>query len=299
MNVVGKILVILNLLVALVVAFFIVIVNRTSTNWKVYAESREREIKSLTIARDTHQETASQLQIEIKNLKDERDKLKKAAGTATVSQQDVVERLRAENEVLKQERAAAAADAKSAEAAQQNFIKIAADRLETIEKREGLILKLNEEYRDLKRREQELKEHGDRLQLRAESLQEEYRKSQKKIEELLAQGANGNGNMASAPTPKKANDPNPPAKQVRGKIEKVHPDDKGLVQVDVGLDQGVDKNHTLEVYRLNPGPEYIGMIRIVDADFHSARARLIRSQFAPAKTIREGDQVVSSLDLVK
>src|SRR5262249_50236980 len=138
-------------------------------------ESREREIKSLTIARDTHQETASQLQNEIKVLKAENQELQKSTGKASTAQDAKVTALQAENEILKQERADALVNAEKAQGAQQNFIKIAADRLETIEKREALILKLNEDYRELKRREQELKEHGDRLQLRADSLLEDYR----------------------------------------------------------------------------------------------------------------------------
>ena len=110
----------------------------------------------------------------------------------------------------------------------------------------------------------------------------------------------GPGAIAGAPASVK--DPtaaNPPPRMVRGEIEKIHPEDNKLVQLNIGLDDGVDKNHTLEVIRLGTEPQYIGMIRIIDANIHSSTGRLIRTQFAPAKAVREGDQVVSSLEMVK
>jgi len=300
MNVIGKILVILNLLVALVVAFFIVIVNRTTTNWKAYAEAREREIKSLTISLETSKETEAQERNEKKLLMAKLKDTNSTTITSVGAKDKDLQLANAEKEALKLQLQAADINAKKAQEDVQSYIKLAADRLKAIEDREAAILAEGARYRDEKKKTTELRELVDRQQLRNESLEQEYRKAQLKIQELLAQGTSGSGGPAPVNSAKKPNDPNPPPKMVRGKIEKIHKDDRSLVQIDVGLDQGVDKNHTLEVIRLGPEPQYIGMIRIIDADFHSARGRLIRGQFAgPAKTIREGDQVVSSLDMVK
>jgi hypothetical protein len=94
-----------------------------------------------------------------------------------------------------------------------------------------------------------------------------------------------------------ANAPNPPSVKVDGKIEVV--DDKDgttLVQVSLGRDQGVEKNHTLDVYRLRPEPKYLGMIRIVEAYNHKAVGRLISNgnpAFRPQ--LRANDLVTSKV----
>jgi hypothetical protein len=118
----------------------------------------------------------------------------------------------------------------------------------------------------------------------------------KEVQELgqklaVALAGPGSGGLS---TVKNANEPNPPSTFVKGKIEKV--DASGLVQVSLGTDQGVQKNHTLEVFRTQPEPKYLGMIRIVDANFNSSVGRLI----VPAGTtvrpqLREGDNAWSKL----
>lgn len=90
-----------------------------------------------------------------------------------------------------------------------------------------------------------------------------------------------------------ANDPNPPSVLVNGKIEKV---DKDIVQISLGIDHGVNKGHTLDVYRLKPEPKYLGMIRIVDANQHQSVGRLIPSGNLPFRTpMAVGDLVTSRL----
>ena len=65
-------------------------------------------------------------------------------------------------------------------------------------------------------------------------------------------------------------EPNPPPASVKGKIEKLEGD---LMRISLGTDHGVRKNHTLDVYRLQPEPKYLGMIRVVDANAGRAVAR--------------------------
>ena len=89
--------------------------------------------------------------------------------------------------------------------------------------------------------------------------------------------------------------PRPPPAYVKGIIEKVERD-SGLVQISIGTDAGVGKDNTLEAYRLRPRPEYLGMIRIIDANQHKAVGRLMRVPSATQQpTLREGDEVASTL----
>ena len=89
------------------------------------------------------------------------------------------------------------------------------------------------------------------------------------------------------------NQPNPPAVNINGKIELV---DGDLVQVTLGTDHGLAKNNTLDVYRVQPSPKYLGMIRIVDAKDHSSVGRLIpmgNAAFRPQ--LMKGDLVTSKI----
>jgi hypothetical protein len=90
---------------------------------------------------------------------------------------------------------------------------------------------------------------------------------------------------------------NPPKAYVRGKVEAVDvKDDKSLVKISVGTDQGVHKASTMEVYRLTPRPEYLGRLLIVDASADSAIGRLLRD---PGRTsppaIQPGDEVTNKV----
>jgi hypothetical protein len=94
------------------------------------------------------------------------------------------------------------------------------------------------------------------------------------------------------------NAPNPPAVNVTGKIEKLDPKDPTLVQISLGTDHGVNKNHTLDVYRIKPEPKYLGMIRILEAYQQKSVAQVIKVG-AAAPMLREGDLVTSKLGASK
>jgi hypothetical protein len=87
--------------------------------------------------------------------------------------------------------------------------------------------------------------------------------------------------------------PNPPAVHVNGKIARV---DGDLIEINLGTDEGVNKNNTLYVYRLTPEPKYLGMIRIVQAGKHASVAHLLASGgSANRPMLKVGDNVASRL----
>src|SRR5262249_21298430 len=87
---------------------------------------------------------------------------------------------------------------------------------------------------------------------------------------------------------------NPPPAYVKGKVEKVLPG-QNLVEINLGSDMGVNKDNTLEVYRMRPRPEYLGRLRIVDAHHRTAIGQMVRTGGAAAPTLREGDEVASTI----
>ena len=90
--------------------------------------------------------------------------------------------------------------------------------------------------------------------------------------------------------------PNPPQKFMKGVVERVDTTDKSLVSVSLGTDHGLKVGQTLEVYRLSPNAEYIGLIRIGETYHHTSVGRLVRSPGTGPRAMREGDVVSSSLN---
>jgi beta-lactamase regulating signal transducer with metallopeptidase domain len=84
---------------------------------------------------------------------------------------------------------------------------------------------------------------------------------------------------------------NPPPGQLQGRVLKV---EEKLVRVSLGRDAGLKINHTLEVYRLHPEPQYLGRLRIEDVTQGEAVGLLLPSA-APVRPVQEGDQVASTL----
>jgi hypothetical protein len=92
----------------------------------------------------------------------------------------------------------------------------------------------------------------------------------------------------------KVNQPMRPAVEVEGKITKVL---DNLVQVSLGTDNGIKENHTLDVYRLQPNPTYLGRIQITDAYHHTAVGRFVPSSAVGVRPpqLKEGDVVSSKI----
>ncbi len=76
---------------------------------------------------------------------------------------------------------------------------------------------------------------------------------------------------------------------VQGRVTKVG-DDRQIVAIELGSDDGLRVGHELDVYRNN---RYIGKIRITSTEFNLAYGRIIRDFMQDQ--IREGDHVTSRL----
>jgi hypothetical protein len=89
---------------------------------------------------------------------------------------------------------------------------------------------------------------------------------------------------------------NPPTRFIKGVVEKVDAVDKNLIKLSVGTDNGVKVGNTLEVYRTSPKVEYLGVVRIEDAQYHTSVGRMIRTPGVKTAVVREGDTAASGLD---
>jgi len=85
---------------------------------------------------------------------------------------------------------------------------------------------------------------------------------------------------------------NAPTEFVKGRVLKIDETDRTLVRVSLGSDDGVHKDNTLEVYRLQPEPEYLGRLLIREARSKEAVGRLMKPPFARSP-LKAGDEVAS------
>jgi hypothetical protein len=96
--------------------------------------------------------------------------------------------------------------------------------------------------------------------------------------------------------PGKANFQNPPPVNVKGLIQAIDKEDPSLVQISLGTDAGLKKDHTLEVYRLSPQPMYLGRLLILETQHASSIGRVIPPPGAPPVKLLEGDRVGTILE---
>jgi hypothetical protein len=84
----------------------------------------------------------------------------------------------------------------------------------------------------------------------------------------------------------------PPEKDgVQGVVAEVSAE--GLVMISLGSDDGIQRGQTLEVYRLEPNPEYVGAIRIIELQPRRAVGRPVNP--GSAKQIKPNDKVASKI----
>ena len=111
------------------------------------------------------------------------------------------------------------------------------------------------------------------MRARLDQVEQQLRDTQKRLNE--AGGKKGAVDFG----PRAGNDANPPAVKVKGSITKIAEDKNDgagvLAEISVGADHGVNVNHTLEVYRAAPKPDYVGRLRILSVTEKTSIGRLI------------------------
>lgn len=290
MNVMGKILVILNLVFAIVVAGFLVVDFATRTKWAEAHKKLELEmqvaernvqvvpgtlskqeamIRTLTQQRDEARQGILNLQDE-RTLKEKTHKLAFDAAILQAKESDLArEKLHAENERFQKEN--------------QGLLVVLKTRDEKIIEQQADIVK----YRNSAVTEESARKATDaRLEQALTRIAE--------LTNALAKASAPGGAGGAAADKIVYGKANPPAVFVEGQIESIHKEDRELVQINVGSDKGLSKDQTLEVFRLE-SKTYLGLIRIVSVQPHNAVGRLERINSANRAPLRVGDTVASSL----
>ncbi|MCI0641304.1 MAG: hypothetical protein L0Y72_08585 [Gemmataceae bacterium] len=288
MNTIGKILVILNLVFALVVGGFLVVDFATRTNWKKAYDDLSAEMKvagvNTTVSGDTLTDLNKQVKQALADLAAEKQKLVDFQQLAKAKEESL------QLMGLEKDQAAKDADLNYQKAlGEKERLKDEVKNLAaTIASREKTILAMQDDNKRLRTEAIANENIAKSMQERNENLLGQLQDMTRKLARLETGGG-------ESPVGRDPSAANPPTTFVKGRIGKVGGDKKDLVEITVGSDHGLAKHHTLEVYRLSPRPEYLGMIRIVDVTPHGAVARLVRTRVGGPKTLQEGDIVASSL----
>lgn len=280
MTTLGKILVFLVFLGSLAFSAMIIVAFVARTNWSTgFERERQRadkfETNSLALV-DSKNKLEAQKNVQIVELKNELDQSNKERELALNKQNKAEADLKNANQQL----AAAQNTAKQLQA--------------TIENRETEVKNLDLRLTDIVKKNSELLDSTKKLAERAitaeiafDSAKERNKNLMDQYQELLKSfEAYRLGDAARTRTLVR----NPPPEDIKGSIKAVA-DKDGLVTINLGSDSGLARDHTLEVYRTKPNPQYVGMVRILDVRPNEAVGKLTLRR----STVQVGDEVASEI----
>jgi hypothetical protein len=162
----------------------------------------------------------------------------------------------------------------------QDEVKKLEDAVKDKDTRIGELVKSNN---DLRERTVQAEITSRTLGGRNQDLEAKLEDMSKELIKIKASGGSSSGG-ASTVTAK-----NPPPSQIEGLITKT--DASGMVTISIGSDAGLLKGHDLEVFRMNP-PRYLGTIRIMDVRPNEAVGRPVAK---PLGQMQQGDRVASHI----
>jgi hypothetical protein len=295
MNTVGKILVILNFLFAVVVGAFLVVDFATRTNWKTAYDELRRQTEVIKSDREQYISAANEDTNEVKRLSGEVEKLKGQLSDTETAAKAAEQNLTVQLEEATKKAKDADLTVQKALSDVERLKVVESDLKKVIKDREQAVIALQDDVKRYRNEALANEQLAKALADRNQELLTQVQDMSTKINKMLAGGGGTGGTSDTGIFAKNGQEPNPPGTLVKGKIEKVEPSGD-LVQISLGTDHGVNKNNTLEVFRTAPTAKYLGMVRIVEAYHNRSVGRLIVPQGTTARPqLKEGDQVWSWL----
>jgi hypothetical protein len=287
MTIVGKILVIANLVFSLITGWLIITVFATRTNWKdgyekaraLYTVAQANAIASASDAekaRASGDEKAKALQKDLADARRERDLAKQELSDKSTQFTAVDTRNRAGSANL---------DASTAELQRRAF---------EIENLKAVQQQKDEKMINLETQNRQFRDDAIAAEIAAKAEHDRNIALVAQLEQMTKEldRRHVSGSVAGVTSPNHR----PPADDVEGTVVDVDAKNN-LVTISLGSDAGLTKGTTLEVYRLKPRPEYVGTISILDARFHEAVARPIMP--LRAGPIQKGDTVASRINTTR
>lgn len=284
MTVLGKILVFVNLVFSLLTAGLIVMVFTTRVNWYKAANDQ----KAATMVARADEQAAQQA------LTEEKQKRESAYQTLLGEKQKLeaeVTTLKADVVRAKDENKRAADASTSGSKHLEELVKELERRKTEVEGLKKLVDERDKKIADIDRRMAQLRDESVQYRIQWDQTKERLTIQQQQNESLVQDNANLRrqlGGGQAVPTTASTG-PTPRAEDLRGTIQRV---DGDLATMTPGSDAGVVIGSELYIYRLQPKPEYLGKLVILNVTPTEAVGRLVGSKRGQVK---KGDEVAANI----
>jgi FtsZ-binding cell division protein ZapB len=290
MNTIGKILVILNFLFAVIVGLLLVVDFAKRNQWREAYLALEKKTETVVKVSDVDKTAMKNVAGDYQKARDDLEKLSQQFKAAETLLQLKLDELTEEKKKLQNELSNATTTNEQLLQTQKRHVLEIAHLNGVIKDRESAIVRFEADIKRFRNDAVQFEALAKTRQIQNENLLEQVRN----LTVSLAKAQAGVGGGDAVGAVRDPNSPNPPAVVVNGKIEKV--DGGDLVVLSLGTDHGIANGNTLDVYRTQPQPKYLGMVRIINADHHNSVARLIATGNAQFRAkLQEGDLVTSKL----
>ncbi|MDR3635389.1 MAG: hypothetical protein P4L84_16410 [Isosphaeraceae bacterium] len=280
MTFVGKILVFLIMVFALVFLGISTVVFMTEKDWKAAKEAETKKVSKL-------QSELANSKSEIQKVQSDLAAAKTAFQTETKAKDQQIATLEAETKTAQDQ----GTKANTALGVAEQNAKIALEEADSKRK----------EVEQLRSQKSDVEKQANEYKLRQTELNDKIRELERAKETLEKNTTDLRERNARLSTALRSHglsdDPSsyaaiesPPA--VEGEVTKVK--DNKLVQLSIGSDDGLVPGHEVFLFRTKPRPEYIGKIKILSVDPDQAVGQVIGSTIQ-GKKIQEGDLVSSTI----
>jgi uncharacterized protein (DUF2164 family) len=285
MTAVGKILVFLNLVFSLVVGAFVIMIYLARTHWVDEYNKLGAQNKVLAASEATYKTEA------VKAQQDADAKVAKALADLKNVQADLQAEVTLNTQIKKD-----LEDLKK-KSTQQNAV--ASLSMVEVQKRQEDVAKLRDTLKketdlnvELVKSNNQLRDVAQAATIQRQSVQEQNNRLEAQLQTMARDMARMKAGGGA--TTVRAGGKNPPPESVEGLVKTTDP--SGLMTITIGSDAGLKKDHTLELFRLNPSSptqsKYLGTVRVLEATATQAVVQPMTRLTAPPQP---GDRVASRI----
>jgi hypothetical protein len=317
MTTVGKVLVFFNLVFSLVVGWLIIQVWTASTNWRdAYQKQKDATDiaeKSETAMKDDRQRMLNDrvaMDQEIKagagapgftwsdlaNIKegdDAKEKIRKVQNALVAAKKDLDAKNTEITNLAKKVQTAEEESAKHAAVAKAAEIEVAR-RQADVEKMRGTLVAEVQKNLDLVKAAAKDRDEANAARIQLKATLDRNTRLEEQLQETAKDLARVKANLGTTTAQQAGRGgKNPPPEMIEGKVAMI--DNSGLIKLTVGSDRGLQRNHTMEAFRLGSGPNqsrYLGTLRIIEVGPNEAVAQPMGKMNEP---LRPGDLVASRI----
>jgi hypothetical protein len=284
MTVFGKILVFVNLVFSLLTAGLIVMVFANRVNWKAAYEAQKAAAgvatTNVTVAEQNSADAIRKMDAQYQALKAEKDRAANEARTAKEDLDKATKRYEAMNQT----------HTGSQQVTKDQAEELARRKTE-VEQQKKLVEDRDKKIAEIDRQMARLRDDATQYKIQWEQSKERIGILQGQVEQLardnerLRQQLGGGG----ATTPAGGTAPAARVEDLRGTIQRV---DGDLATITPGSDAGVAVGAELYVFRLQPKPEFLGKLTILNVTPTQAVGRLTGPK---SRQVKASDEVAANL----